>query len=139
MSIATVTLSGTIKKNAEQRTTPNGNAVINLMMNVTRYDGRSKEEKSYPVKVTLWGDNYTDKLPQLIEGTRIIVSGRLQIDQFSDKNGKNIRLLNIEASSLNFANDLTRVNANPQASAYDNAANSSGSETDAFDNQEIPF
>ena len=140
MSLTSVTLSGTIKKNAEQRTTPNGNAVTNLMMNVVRYDGRSKEEKQYPVKVTLWGDSYTDMLPQLTAGTKIVVSGRLQIDQFTDRNGKNVKLLNVEASSLNFVTDLTKVsNMATEMGNYDEAATTSASETDSFDNQEIPF
>ena len=140
MSLTAVTLSGTIKKNAEQRTTPNGTAVTNLMMNIVRYDGRAKEEKSYPVKVTLWGDSYTEMLSKLTEGTKIIVSGRLQIDQFTDKNGKNVRLLNIEASSLKFASDIANAsNTNNDLGAYDEAATASGSETDSFNNQEIPF
>jgi single-stranded DNA-binding protein len=139
MSLAIATLSGTIKKNAEQRTTPNGNAVTNLMMNITKYDGRTKEEKSYPVKVTLWGDSYTDMLPKLIQGTRIVVTGRLQIDQFADRNGKNVKILNIEASKLNFVNDLTKVSNAAEAGTYDDVASASGSEIDAFDNQEIPF
>lgn len=139
MSLATATLSGTIKKNAEQRTTPNGNAVTNLMMNITKYDGRTKEEKSYPVKVTLWGDSYTEMLPKLTQGTRIVVTGRLQIDQFADRNGKNVKLLAIEASKLNFMNDLTKVSSAADTGNYDEAVSSSGSEVDAFDNQEIPF
>lgn len=139
MSLATATLSGTIKKNAEQRTTPNGNAVTNLMMNITKYDGRTKEEKSYPVKVTLWGDSYTEMLQKLTQGTRIVVTGRLQIDQFADRNGKNVKLLAIEASKLNFMNDLTKVSSAADTGNYDEAVSSSGSEVDAFDNQEIPF
>jgi single-stranded DNA-binding protein len=140
MSLATVTLSGTIKKNAEQKTTPNGNAVTNLMMDITKYDSRSKEEKSYPVKVTLWGDSYTEMLPKLTAGTRIIISGRLQIDQFADRNGKNIKLLNVEASSLNFVNDLNTVSASAvETGSYNEVVSASGSETDSFNNQEIPF
>jgi single-strand DNA-binding protein len=140
MSIASVTLSGTLKKNAEQRQTPNGTTVTNLMMNVARYDNRAKEEKQYPVKVTLWGDSYTDMLNQLTEGTRVVVSGRLQIEQFADRNGKNVKLLNVEASSLNFVSDLNNVsNSNADLGSYDEAASTSASETDSFDNQEIPF
>ena len=142
MSIAIATLSGTIKKNAEQRSTPNGNTVINLMINITRYDSRAKQEKSYPVKVTLWGESYVDQVANLTQGTKIVVSGRLQIDQFADKNGKNVRLLNLEASSLNFVTDLNKNNnANAiDSSVYDELESSNaGSEKDAFDNQEIPF
>lgn len=142
MSIAIATLSGTIKKNAEQRSTPNGNTVINLMMNITRYDSRAKQEKSYPVKVTLWGESYVDQVANLTQGTKIVVSGRLQIDQFADKNGKNVRLLNLEASNLNFVSDLNKNNNSNaiDSSVYDELESSNaGSEKDAFDNQEIPF
>jgi single-strand DNA-binding protein len=142
MSIAIATLSGTINKNAEQRSTPNGNTVINLMMNITRYDSRAKQEKSYPVKVTLWGESYVDQVANLTQGTKIVVSGRLQIDQFADKNGKNVRLLNLEASNLNFVSDLNKNNNSNaiDSSVYDELESSNaGSEKDAFDNQEIPF
>lgn len=142
MSIAIATLSGTINKKAEQRSTPNGNTVINLMMNITRYDSRAKQEKSYPVKVTLWGESYVDQVANLTQGTKIVVSGRLQIDQFADKNGKNVRLLNLEASNLNFVSDLNKNNNSNaiDSSVYDELESSNaGSEKDAFDNQEIPF
>ena len=140
MSLATVTLSGTIKDNAQQRTTPNGNPVTNFMMNITRYDGRAKEEKQYPVKITLWGDSFAQMSDKLTAGTRVIVAGRLQIEQFTDKNGKNVKLLAVEANKLNFISDMmSGSNASNDTSMYDEAMTSSGSETDSFSNEEIPF
>lgn len=145
MSLTSITLSGTVKKNAEQRHTPNGNSVISVMMNVTKWDGRAKEEKQYPVKVNLWGDNNADLLEKLTEGTKIIATGRLQIDQFNDRNGKMVKLLCIEASAIRLATDLVGAAANTASSSspYDASVEQSssytGSETDGFSNQEVPF
>lgn len=140
MSLTSITLSGTIKKDAEQRSTPNGTAVINFMMNVLRYDGRSKEEKAYPVKVTMWGDSFTDMLEKLKEGTRVVATGRLQIDQFNDRNGKPVRLLNIEANRVQLLSELANVRSTASSNDYDEEMSSAGSEaTDAYSNQEVPF
>jgi len=65
MSLTSIVLSGTIKKKAEQKQTPNGNTVTNFMINVTRYDNREKQEKQYPVKVSIWGDAISDMLGKL--------------------------------------------------------------------------
>jgi single-strand DNA-binding protein len=141
MSLTSITLSGTIKKDAEQRTTANGTAVTNFMMNILRYESRAKEEKAYPVKVTMWGDSFTDMLGKLKAGTRVVATGRLQIDQFNDHTGKAVRLLNIEANRVQLLSDV--ANASSPAlneSSYDEDITSSGSEaTDAYDNQEVPF
>jgi hypothetical protein len=83
MSLAQATLSGTVSKDAEQRFTPNNSSVIAFSISILRYVGKTKEEKSYPVKVSLWSDN-ADLVSRLKKGARVIVSGRLQIDQFAD-------------------------------------------------------
>ncbi|MCE2928028.1 MAG: single-stranded DNA-binding protein [Candidatus Caenarcaniphilales bacterium] len=146
MSLTSIVLSGTIKKKAEQKQTPNGNTVTNFMINVTRYDNREKQEKQYPVKVSIWGDAISDMLGKLDEGAKVIVSGRLQLDQFTDKNGKNIKLFNIEASRVQLANDIASGSgskASSSSSPYDDYAETSsysGSETDAYSSeQEVPF
>lgn len=140
MSLASITLSGTLKKDAEQRTTSNGTTVSNFMMNILRYDGRAKEEKAYPVKVTMWGDNFADMIDKLKTGTRVVVTGRLQIDQFNDRNGKPVRLLNIEANRVQLLGELANVSSQASSADYDEAMSTGGSEaTDAYDNQEVPF
>lgn len=140
MSLTSITLSGTIKKDAEQRSTPNGTPVINFMMNVLRYDGRSKEEKAYPVKVTMWGESFTDMLEKLKTGTRVVATGRLQIDQFNDRNGKPVRLLNIEANRVQLLSELANVKTSASSNDYDEEMSSGGSEaTDAYSSQEVPF
>jgi len=143
MSFSSVTLSGTIKTDAQQRFTPNNTSVITVMLNVLRYDNKAKQEKSYPVKVNLWGDSYTDMLPELKAGTRVVVSGRLQIDQFNNKEGKPVRILVVEASRINLleeiANTINYSELMDSGLDMDLSSENSLDRTDAFADQEVPF
>ena len=143
MSFSSVTLSGTIKTDAQQRFTPNNTSVITVMLNVLRYDNKAKQEKSYPVKVNLWGDSYTDMLPDLKAGTRVVVSGRLQIDQFNNKEGKPVRILVVEASRINLleeiANTINYSELMDSGLDMDLSSENSLDRTDAFADQEVPF
>jgi single-strand DNA-binding protein len=133
MSLASITLSGSIIKDAEQRFTPNNNQVINFNILTSRYDSKSKEEKTYPVKVTLWGESFNDILGRLKQGTAVLVSGRLQLEQFNDKNGKPVRLVAIEANRVHFANELSDARNQSMTGLAASA------EQDSFRDQEVPF
>jgi single-stranded DNA-binding protein len=113
------------------------------MLNVLRYDNKAKQEKSYPVKVNLWGDSYTDMLPDLKAGTRVVVSGRLQIDQFNNKEGKPVRILVVEASRINLleeiANTINYSELMDSGLDMDLSSENSLDRTDAFADQEVPF
>lgn len=148
MSLSAVTLSGTISKDGEQRFTPSNVSVISFTMNVLRYNSKEKQEKSYPVKVNLWGDSYTNIIERLKNGTRVVVSGRLQLNQFTANNGKNIRVAEIEANNLSFADSLSN-SSNYQGSSvesqsgFDNADFGSSmapaSSAPSGSEEEIPF
>lgn len=143
MSLSQITLSGTIKADAEQKTIPSGNTVTSFIMNVLRYDNRAKEEKSYPVKVNMWGDTFADQAGQFVTGTRVLVTGKLQIDQFNDRNGKMVRIASIDANRVAPLKDLLSANtaaATMMADPYaGEGANFTGSETDALASEEVPF
>ena len=140
MSLSQATLSGTGKKAAETKTTPNGNTVTNFTMSVLRYDGRAKEEKSYPVKVTLWGDSNAELASQLTPGTRVVVNGRLQIDQFNTNEGKLVRLLTVEANKVSLMSSLTTGASVEMEDPYSTPETSTaGSEMDATSSEEVPF
>ncbi len=143
MTLSNITLSGTISKDAEQRYTPNNNSVISFMMQIVRYDNREKTEKSYPVKVNLWGDNYTDLVDKLKPAARVLISGRLEVDQFVDRAGKNVRLVVVEANSIHLIDSLKNPTG---AEALAVAGASSPAAEAAFEDmapvggsEEIPF
>lgn len=146
MSFTSVVLSGTIKKEAQQRFTPNNNSITSFTMDILRYDSRAKEEKSYPVKVNMWGEAFAEMAPRLKQGTRVVVSGRLQIEQFTDKSGKNIRVLCIEANKVSELSEVASASgAASSPSGFDDdmlagvSPNTTNSQTDAYDDQEVPF
>lgn len=133
MSLTSVTVSGTVKKKPEQKSI-NGSSLITFMMNILKYDNKEKQEKQYSVKVNLWGEGFAENFDKLQEGSKIVVAGRLQIDQFNDKNGKAIKLFAIDASRVTFVDELRATTSIASANDY-----SSSTETDAFEEQELPF
>ncbi len=134
MTLSSATISGTLKKDAEQRFTPNNNSVVTFMMNILRYDNKAKEEKAHPIKVNLWGESFTDMTDRLKEGTKVIVNGRIQIEQFNNREGKPVKLLCIEGNRLNFAEDL-----GTGSSSMSSGSSSDDLEMDALPSEEIPF
>lgn len=134
MSHSTISISGTVSKEPEQRFTNNNKSIINLMIQTLRYDGRSKEEKSYPIKINLWGDTFSELLGEFQIGDRVLVSGRLQIEQFNDKEGKQVRLASVDASRIVKINDL----AESKISDFSSMSNPS-SEMKELESEEIPF
>lgn len=143
MSLSSITVSGTITKDAEQRFTPNNVSVVSVMIKIARYDNKAKQEKFFPVKVNLWGDNYTQLMDRLKTGARVLVSGRLQIDQFQDRNGKNVRLTVVEASSLHLLEDLSKELLDTSSEQSFDAAPAAAPMDDSFapsaSEEEIPF
>lgn len=137
MSLSSITLSGTIKDKAELRHTPSNVAVVGFTLLVTKYDSRAKEEKVYPVKVNAWGDTNAGLVDQLNAGERVLVAGRLQINQFTDKNGKNVRLAELEANSINFLKELGQAGATASSDPFV-SSEPAPAESTSFDS-EVPF
>ncbi len=144
MTLASITLTGTVTKKAEQRYTPSNVSIVSFTMSVARFDNKSKETKAYPVKVNVWGDAGSPFLDILNEGIRVQVSGRLQLNQFTDRNGKNIRVAEVEATTVLPLADLAEnIDASPiaeQAGGETFAASAppSGEAANA-PSEEIPF
>ena len=141
MTFASITISGTLNNKAEQRFTPNNTSVIGFYMNIDRYDSRSKEMKQHSVKVNLWGDNHAQYLDTLVSGAEVLVIGRPQIEQYTDRDGNNVRAFVVEANKINIlgssASASADFNADPSAMGF-----SSGPESSDFSSEEdmeIPF
>lgn len=148
MSQSSITISGTISKKAEQRFTQSNVSIVAFTMKVLRYNGKTKEEKAFPVRVNLWGDNGVNILERLNEGIRVIVSGRLQINQFNDQAGNPVRLAEVEASQVNFVEDLAKLDTSSigseQVADFDSATAeqapaSASPQADEKVIEEIPF
>ena len=83
-----VMLLGNITRDLEVRYTPKGTAVCDLGMAVNRIrtggNGERIEEVNY-VDVTLWGRQAELAGQYLSKGRSVFIEGRLQLDQWDDK------------------------------------------------------
>ena len=83
-----VMLLGNITRDLEVRYTPKGTAVCDLGMAVNRIrtgdNGEPIEEVTY-VDVTLWGRQAELAGQYLSKGRSVFIEGRLQLDQWDDK------------------------------------------------------
>ncbi len=83
-----VMLLGNITRDLEVRYTPKGTAVCDLGMAVNRIrtgdNGERIEEVTY-VDVTLWGRQAELPGQYLSKGRSVFIEGRLQLDQWDDK------------------------------------------------------
>lgn len=98
---------GNITRDIELKYTPKGTAICDIGLAINRYwstDGGEKKEEVTFVDVTLWGRQAEIVAEFCKKGQPIYISGRLQLDQWDDKEtgkkrsrlkviGENIQLL----------------------------------------------
>ncbi len=101
-----VMLMGNITRDPEVRYTPKGTAVTDISLAVNRSytldDGERREETTF-VDVTYWGRQAEVIGEYMKKGRPIYVEGRLQLDQWEDKNtGQNRSRLKIVGDNFQF-------------------------------------
>lgn len=96
---------GNLTRDPEVRYTPKGTAVTDLSMAInTVYrtqDGDEKEEVTY-VDIVTWGRQAETCGQYLTKGAPIFVEGRLQLDQWEDKDGQKKSRLRVRAERVQF-------------------------------------
>jgi len=100
-----VILLGNLTRDVELRYTPSGSAVadIGLAVNRTWFDKQTnqKQEDVTFVDVTLWGRTAEVANEYLAKGRSVLIEGRLQLDQWQDKqSGQNRQKLKVIGESL---------------------------------------
>lgn len=101
-----VMLMGNITRDPEVRYTPKGTAVTDISLAINRTysldDGERREETTY-VDVTYWGRQAEVIGEYMKKGRPIYVEGRLQLDQWEDKNtGQNRSRLKVVGDNFQF-------------------------------------
>lgn len=100
-----VILMGNLTRDPQTRYTPSGTAVaeIGLAVNRSWYDKQTqqrKEEVTF-VDVTLWGRQAEVAGEYLSKGRSVLIEGRLQLDQWQDKeSGQNRSKLKVVGESM---------------------------------------
>lgn len=86
MAINTITASGNLGKDCEQRWAPNGKAVASFSLPVKQ--GYGEHEKVSWVICKMFGPK-AEKLPtHLIKGTKVMVTGEFVMEEWTSQNGE---------------------------------------------------
>ncbi len=103
--INVVLLCGNLTRDPELRSTPNGAAVAQFGLGVTRRwrtDGGALQEEACFVEVVVWGKQAEAVAAHLGKGRAVVVEGRLQLDQWAAEGGERRSRLKVVAQRVTF-------------------------------------
>ncbi|MBI5760053.1 MAG: single-stranded DNA-binding protein [Planctomycetales bacterium] len=84
-----VILVGNLTRDPELRHIPSGTAVTEIGLAINRYwfdkQSNTRKEETTFVDVTLWGRDAEVAAEYLTKGRSVLIEGRLQLDQWDDK------------------------------------------------------
>jgi single-strand DNA-binding protein len=96
-----IILMGHLGKDPDLRYTPQGKAVCSFTMATTE-KRRDAEPQTVWFKVTTWGHTAEAASKYLTKGTAVYIEGRLRIEEWTDRDGKNRYTLDVQASDMQF-------------------------------------
>jgi single-strand DNA-binding protein len=105
MSFNKITLVGNLGRDPELRYTPQGTPVCSftLATNERRKDraGENQDVTTW-FRVTLWGRQAETASQYLTKGRPIYIEGRLRVEEWTDKDGKQRHTLEVHATDMQF-------------------------------------
>jgi single-strand DNA-binding protein len=105
MSFNKIIVVGNLGRDPELRYTPQGSAVCNFSI-ATNEKKRDKAGDLQDIttwfRVTLWNKQAENASKYLTKGSSVYIEGRLRIEEWSDKDGKNRFTLEVNASDMQF-------------------------------------
>jgi single-strand DNA-binding protein len=149
MSFNKIILVGNLGKDPELRYTPQGTPVcsFNMATNEKRKNRQTGEMDDTPTwfRVTLWGRQAETASQYLSRGSAIYIEGRLRVEQYVDRDGKDRTSLEVNATDMQFiggnGNGNTRAAAAGAAGGSATQSVAPASEPPAPDltDDDIPF
>lgn len=105
MSFNKITLIGNLGRDPELRYTPQGDAVCSFTM-ATSEKKKDKEGNFQDVttwfKVTLWRKQAENAAKYLSKGRQVYIEGRLGVEEWQDRDGKERYTLAVQATDMQF-------------------------------------
>lgn len=103
MAINTVALMGRLTHEPELRSTPNGTAVIRFQIAVDRnYQASGKEREADFIDCVAWRGTAEFISRYFHKGSMIAVEGSIQTQNFTDKDGKQRKSVEVVANNVSF-------------------------------------
>ncbi len=141
MSFNKITIIGNLGRDPELRYTPQGDAVCDFSVAVNdrkRDKAGEFQDVTTWFKVTFWRKQAENASKFLTKGRQVYVEGRLQVEEWTDRDGNNRQTLAIQGSELQFigerSGDERSVNS---ASENDFADNSRDQKADNLNNASV--
>ena len=147
MSFNKIIVIGNLGRDPELRYTPQGNAVCNFSV-ATSEKKRDKagelQEITTWFRVTTWNKQAENASKYLTKGRPVYVEGRLRIEEWTDRDGKNRYSLEVNATDLQFlggggdnlSSDSASDNDYSQSNDFHSDSNSAASSPA---DEDIPF
>lgn len=149
MSFNKIIAIGNLGRDPELRYTPQGDAVcdFSIAVNDRRRDKAGElQDVTTWFKVTLWRRQAEVASKYLTKGKSVYVEGRLQVEEWTDRDGKNRHTLVIQGTDLQFIGDSRGDEVTSDTSGSNDFAGqkaSSGStmseSSDSPSDDDIPF
>lgn len=114
-----VTAAGNVGQDAELKTIEGGNHVLNFTVATSEYV--KGEELTTWAKVSLWGKRAEKVASFIIKGKSVVVTGTGYIRKYTDKNGKEVSSLEINASNVKLMGGKGESSTGAPKGGYNNA------------------
>ena len=105
MSFNKITIVGNLGRDPELRYTPQGDAVCNISVATTekkRDKTGDLQDATTWFRVTLWRKQAENASKYLTKGSAIYIEGKLRIEEWADRDGKNRYTLEVQATDMQF-------------------------------------
>ena len=137
-----IVLQGRLTRDPELRRTGSGIAVASFTLAVDRdFSGKGQEKETDFIDITAWRSTAEFAARYFSKGRMAVVSGRLQIRVWEDKDGNKRRSAEVVADNIYFADSRQDGgNASPAYPAQNNYAAPQGDYAEVTeDDSELPF
>lgn len=104
MSFNKITVVGFLGKDPELKYTTQGTPICTFSMATTekrKVNGELQEETTW-FRVTLFGRQAETASQYLAKGKQVYIEGRLRVDEWTDRDGKQRHTLEVNASDMQF-------------------------------------
>ncbi len=131
MSFNKITIIGNLGRDPELRYTPQGDAVCDFSVAVSdrkRDKAGESQEVTTWFKVTFWRKQAENASKYLTKGRPVYVEGRLQVEEWNDRDGNKRFTLVIQGTELQFLGD----NRHSDDSSGSDSSNSGSQARDGF-------
>ena len=104
-------VEGNLTREPEVKFLQNGTAIgkFTIASNRVYFSGKEKKENTNFINIVTWGKLAENCGKYLDKGKRVLISGYLKFEKWTDKNGNSRNAIHVEAKEVNFLNSTSQA------------------------------